>query len=91
MNKFLVAVSVLSLAPGAAFSAEWTTRITGYYNLGVAYSDIEGQSDGFGVLRDGEAYIRAKLQADNGLTFGARVELEAFTASDQIDENYGYV
>lgn len=93
MKKALIATTAL-VAAGVATSAsaaEWSTRVTGYYFLGLAASDSNAQ-DGIGVLRDGEAHVRAKLVADNGITFNARIELEAFTqANDQIDENWGSV
>jgi predicted porin len=93
MKKALIATTALVAAGFAttATAAEWSTRITGYYFLGLGVSDASNQ-DGVAVLRDGEAHVRAKLVADNGITFQARVELEAFTQSgDQIDENWGSV
>lgn len=92
MKKALIATTALVAAGFAttATAAEWSTRVTGYYFLGLGVSDNNGQ-DGVAVLRDGEAHVRAKLVADNGITFQARIELEAFTSGDQIDENYGTV
>lgn len=92
MKKALIATTALVAAGFAttATAAEWSTRVTGYYFLGLGVSDNSGQ-DGVAVLRDGEAHVRAKLVADNGITFQARIELEAFTSGDQIDENYGTV
>ncbi|MEM8755261.1 MAG: porin, partial [Pseudomonadota bacterium] len=91
------ALSLLCLAPlvpSAAAAAEWETRVVGEINIGVGVADIDesvGIGEGVGVFRDGEVQVRAELQADNGITFGARVELEAFTDDDQIDENFGFV
>ena len=92
MKKALIATTAIVAAglASSASAAEWSTRVTGYYFLGLGVSDNSGQ-DGVAVLRDGEAHVRAKLVADNGITFEARIELEAFTSSDQIDENYGTV
>lgn len=92
MKKALIATTALVAAGFAttATAAEWSTRVTGYYFLGLGVSDNSGQ-DGVAVLRDGEAHVRAKLVADNGITFQARIELEAFTSGDQIDENYGTI
>lgn len=81
----------LAAFPVAAGAAEWETGVRGYMNLGVTYGDPEDDDDGFGVFRDGEFHVRGKLTADNGLTFEARIEVEAFTTGDQIDENYGIV
>ena len=92
MKKALIATTALVAAGFAtsATAAEWSTRVTGYYFLGLGVSDNDN-ADGVGVLRDGEAHVRAKLVADNGITFEARIELEAFTSGDQIDENYGTI
>ena len=92
MKKVLIATTAI-VAAGlgtTATAAEWDTRVTGYYFLGLGVSDNGGQ-DGVAILRDGEAHVRAKLVADNGITFQARIELEAFTSGDQIDENYGTI
>ncbi len=91
MKRALATVSLIALLPNLAHAAEWETKVTGYYNLGFGFADIDGANDGVGVIRDGEFHIRGKLTADNGLTFGARVEVEAQTAGDQIDENYGFI
>ncbi len=92
MKKVLIATTALVAAGFAttATAAEWSTNVTGYYFLGLGASD-NSNADGIGVLRDGEAHVRAKLVADNGITFQARIELEAFTSGDQIDENYGTI
>lgn len=93
MKKVLFATSALvaaGLAGSAATAAEWETGVSGYYFLGLGVSDNNDQ-DGVGMLRDGEIHFDAELVADNGLTFDARVELEAFTSGDQIDENWGRV
>ncbi len=92
MKKTVLMASAASIigAASAASAAEWETRINGYYFLGLGVSDSSAQ-DGVAILRDGEAHVNAKLVADNGITFQARIELEAFTSGDQIDENWGSV
>ncbi|MEL7464590.1 MAG: porin [Pseudomonadota bacterium] len=92
MRKIRASSTALALLAAAAPSnaAEWELGISGFYHLGVALSDGAGQ-DGLGVVRDGEVHFEGELQADNGLTFFAVVELEAQTDSDQIDKNYGGV
>jgi predicted porin len=92
MKKTLFATSAIVAAGMAtsAAAAEWETGVSGYYFLGLEVSDNNAQ-DGVGVLRDGEVHINGRLTADNGLTFRARVEIEAFTTGDQIDENWGSV
>jgi len=93
MKKVLLATSAI-VAAGfitTASAAEWSSSVNGYWFVGAAVSDSDDNQDGFGVLRDGEISFNAKLKADNGLTFGSRVELEAFTSGDQIDENYATI
>jgi outer membrane protein OmpU len=43
-----------------------------------------------GVFSDAEIHFKGEVTLDNGLTAGARVELEGETAGDQIDEAYIY-
>ena len=92
MKKILFATSALVAAglTTSANAAEWETGVSGYYFLGLALSDSAAQ-DGVGVLRDGEFHVNGRLTADNGITFRARIEVEAFTSGDQIDENWGRV
>ena len=92
MKKVLFATTAIVAAglTTSANAAEWETGVSGYYFLGLALSDANGQ-DGLGILRDGEIHVNGRLTADNGLTFRARVELESFTSGDQIDENWGSI
>lgn len=92
MKKILLATSALVAAglASTASAAEWQTGVSGYYFLGVGITDSDAQ-DGIGVLRDGEFHVNGRLTADNGLTFRARIEVEAHTSGDQIDENWGSV
>ncbi len=44
------------------------------------------------LFSDGEVHFQGEFTADNGITFGANVQLESFQSDpDQVDENYGYV
>lgn len=90
MRESLCAAAVAAIIAAPASAAEWETSVSGFYHLGVAISDGAGQ-DGVGVVRDGEIHVDGELTADNGLTFFARVEIEAQTDGDQIDKNYGGV
>ncbi|QIE56281.1 porin [Pikeienuella piscinae] len=94
MKKFLLTSSALMAAAGfasGATAAEWDTTVGGYMFAGIGLTDSDNTADGFGVMRDGEVYLNAKLTADNGITFGTVVQLEAWSqGSDQIDENYLY-
>jgi hypothetical protein len=39
------------------------------------------------LLQDNEIWVFSETTLDNGITFGAKVELEAFSRADQIDES----
>jgi outer membrane protein OmpU len=88
-NTLFATTALVALGfAGSAFAADpISLSVGGYMGVGVGISDnVSG--DDVGILRDGEIHFKAKGSSDNGLTFEARVELEAFGTSDQIDENY---
>ena len=99
ISTLALAAALPALAlPGVASAAEAVTgSVGGYMYMGAGFSDgAKGPSgsDGdteFGVLRDGEVHLKATGSSDNGLTFDVQVELEMFTTSDQMDENWGRV
>jgi hypothetical protein len=90
-----MACSALALSATGAFAAEpLTASVGGYMHIGVGLTDVAGSTgdgDNIGILRDGEIHFKFKGSSDNGLTFDGRVELEAFGATDQIDENWARV
>ncbi|QDL90871.1 porin [Paroceanicella profunda] len=92
MKKVLFASTALVAASlgSASFAAEPITgSVGGYMMMGLVYMDEQG--DEIGVLRDGEIHLGWKGTSDNGLTFDGRIELEAYTTGDQIDENWARV
>lgn len=99
MKKILLASTALVAASTAvlqaASAAEWEIQLGGYYNgaLGFAETDgaagLDGNEANFGS--DSEFHFRPSITLDNGLTFGADVELdletnEDSTTRDLIDE-----
>ena len=95
MKKIFLATTALTAlsVAGAANAAEWSAGIGGYMQIGVAFDGTDSV-DGIGILRDGEIHAKAKMVADNGLTFDARVEFEATSQAsdgDDIDENWARV
>lgn len=57
----------------------------------VAFDDddegeLGNERNSDGLFNDGEIHFKGETTLDNGLTVGARVELEAETSNDQIDE-----
>lgn len=90
------AVAALLVAGASVAAEKPTASVGGYMFLGLVFGEpaVNGGSaagDNIGVLRDGEIHFNVKGSSDNGLTFDGRVELEAFTTGDQIDENWGRV
>ena len=95
MKKILFATTAIaaSAAAGVALAAEKPTgAVNGYMFMGVGLSDANASTETeVGILRDGEIHLTWRGSSDNGLTFDGRIELAAFTATDQIDENWGRV
>jgi predicted porin len=60
----------------------------------VSQDDGAGQgaagSKDHGIVREGEIHFTGSSVLDNGLTVGVKIELEALTSADQIDETYVY-
>lgn len=88
MRPAATLIGFAALVPAMAGAAEIETSVRGYFNAGFGVADPVGADDQFGLFRDGEIHFHALGMADNGLNFAARVELEAFSTGDQIDENW---
>lgn len=93
MQRTAIWALALALVPAAAFAADRPVgSVGGYMNLGAGVSDGNTSEDPeVGIIRDGEIHLKGRGASDNGLTYEVRVELEAFTTGDQIDENWGKV
>jgi hypothetical protein len=101
MKKALLGTSALlgvGLAASPAFAADGIKlSLGGFFQTAVlANFDDDGKGDlghgryGDGVFSDSEIYFLGKTTLDNGITVGARVELEAEQSDDQIDAAYAY-
>jgi len=102
MKKVLLGTSALvaaGLAVGDAYAAEGVTlELGGRYMgaAGVAFDDLDSALVDDDDLReyvfkqDVEVYFAGETVLDNGLTVGARIELEGQTSADQIDAVYAY-
>jgi predicted porin len=92
----LVTVGLLAASPASA-EEKISLTLGGYMNqyFGVGgYDEDTTDSRDFGtssMFSDGEIHFNGKTTLDNGITFGAQVQLESFASGDQIDENYAYV
>ncbi|MCG8353977.1 MAG: porin [Kiloniellales bacterium] len=66
----------------------------GYMNNFFGVGDVSDDGNDFaetGMFSDGEVWFTGETTLDNGLMFGANIQLESFSAGDQIDENFGYM
>lgn len=99
MKKVLLGTSAIVLAATSAQAAEWDVKVGGYHNqfIGFASSDIKGSTadfDGVDVKQNAEIFFLPSITLDNGIKFGANVQLESggYTQTgDTIDESYMYV
>jgi predicted porin len=94
MKKLMMGTAIALLAgAGYASAQEWSVDVKGYNKSGFGYISIDDGNDDVGFIRDTEIHVNGELVADNGLTFGAKVEFE--TGDDDgnasVDENYLYV
>jgi hypothetical protein len=88
------AASALVLTAGlatTASAAEMKFKVSGYAKTALVISSLNDGYQGTAVGSDGEIHFSPSIKTDNGLTIGARIELEAYTTSDQIDEHYMYI
>ncbi len=93
----LVAVSALAATPAMAQGIK--LGLGGYMNNYFGVSDIDGDEAADGtdfnptnLFSDGEVHFSGEFTADNGISFGANIQLESFQSDpDQIDENFGYM
>ena len=98
MKKHLLSTSAIALgiamaAPVAA--QEWDVSVGGFMNQHVAYRDLSGTEvsgggfDGVDFHSNTEIIFKPSITLDNGLTFGANVQLEGENqGNSQIDESY---
>ena len=100
MKKVLLSTSAIALAgafASTASAAEWNVRVGGYMEQFVAFSDadVDGISGedftGVDSKQDAEIFFIPSITLDNGIKFGANVQLEANTSGDQIDESYMFI
>ncbi|HUF56720.1 MAG TPA: porin [Thermohalobaculum sp.] len=101
MKKVLLSTSAIALVGAFATSAsanEWDVDVGGYMEQFVAYSNVDlklldddNGYNGVDVKSDAEIIFVPSITLDNGLQFGANVQLEANTSGDQIDESYMFI
>ena len=87
-------VSAGMLAAPSAFAEEGIKLgLGGFMNTYFGAGDVDDDGNDFNettMFSDGEVWFRGETTLDNGITFGANIQLESFSSGDQIDENFGY-
>ncbi|MEM6486711.1 MAG: porin [Pseudomonadota bacterium] len=100
MKKVLLSTSALALVAAYtsnASAAEWEVRVGGYstQQIGFATSDVDGlvdeDFDGVDTVSDTEIFFLPSITLDNGIRFGANVQLEGNSGGDQIDESFVFI
>ena len=101
MKKVLLGTSAIALAGAFATPAaavEWDAGVGGSITqhvgvaLGVEVDNVANEDfDGVDVMSNSEIVFAPSITLDNGLQFGANVQLEANTSGDQIDESYVFI
>ena len=97
MGKFLIATSALAfagaMAVGPASAADkLSVGVGGYMEQWVGFADRSDSADdavegGVNQWSDSEIHFKGKLEADNGLSFSVKVELEGNTPGKGKDPN----
>jgi hypothetical protein len=91
----LFGLAATAASAQAVTSPRFNTSISGFMNLGLSYVDsAETDADDgnrFIISNNAEVHFNFSLVADNGLTFGAKVEFEANGSNANVDEYVGWV
>ncbi len=91
-NVLFATTALIAVASfGAANAGDVKLSLDGFARVGLG---VGGHFDGanvekdFHIIQDGEIHFKGQGVLDNGLEITTRVELEAFSVTDQIDENW---
>lgn len=94
-RAFLLVSAALPALATAADAAERSMSIGGYFHgylVGGEDDDGPGEPNfntrDHWLAREAEIHLDGSIKLDNGIAVGLRVELEAETCADQIDESY---
>jgi len=85
-SSAIVGAAVLMASPAAAQEL----KLSGFQQFMASGgdSDADGSDRGFAFSTNTEIHVNGSIMADNGITFGFRVEIEADTgAGNNVDEN----
>jgi hypothetical protein len=92
LSTSAIALGVAMAAPAAA--QQWDVSFGGFMSQHIGYADISGSAvpagtdfDGVNIHSSSEIHFTPSITLDNGLTFGAHVEMEGENVNN-IDETY---
>lgn len=98
MKKHLLSTSAIALGVAMAAPAsaqDWNMKWGGFYNVHVGIGSVDRNfvspidNDGVNVYTNAEIIFSPSVTLDNGMTFGANVQMEAMnTGGARIDESY---
>jgi len=88
MKKILLGATALSLVgfAGTVSAQEWSAKVGGFMTSGIGYVDSDAHTAEIEIVNNAEVIFNFRLVADNGITFGAKVEFEANGNSENADE-----
>ncbi len=95
MKKVLMASSAIvgaaALAASPATAQELTLNAFQVFVASAGDADRDDADTGFGFATNTEVHVKGEIMADNGITFGFRVEFEADSGeTNNVDENSIY-
>lgn len=95
MKKVLMASSAIvgaaALAASPAAAQELSLNAFQVFTSSAGDSDNDGSDRGFAFSTNTEVHVKGEIMADNGITFGFRVEFEADSGeTNNVDENSIY-
>ena len=97
MKRLLIGTTALvaagALASGAQAADPISIGVGGYFSaaVSIASQDMDQNKRSYGLEREGEIIFSGSTTLDNGLSVGVRVDLEAETSGDQIDESFMWI
>lgn len=91
MKKVLLGATALTmLGAGGASASEWVAEVGGFMTMGIGYVDTEVTETEVEIVNNAEVIFNWELIADNGITFGAKIEIEGNGSDNNADEYVGF-
>ncbi len=91
LAAFAAAPALAQQAPTTVSSSNFNVRVGGFMTLGLGYVDSDAHNAEVEIVNDSEVIFNFSLNADNGLTFFAKAEIENNGGPTTSDEYVGGV